>query len=70
MKDLMKSLLSADGDISSKRVTGIFLVIIYVLIFTSSYFVELSITQVGMADQMLYLGGILLGLGLGDKFGK
>lgn len=70
MRSFLKSLLSSKGEVSSKRFTGLFLIWFYVSIFISSYFVELSAQQVAMADQMLYLGGILLGLGLGDNFRK
>ena len=61
MKTFIKSMLSSKDDVSSKRVMGITCILIYFCIFVSAYFIELSISQVGMANMILGTGTVLLG---------
>jgi hypothetical protein len=70
MKEFIKEMVSDKDNISSKRVLGIFSILLYYSIFLSTYFVELSASQIIMANQILYLGGALLGLGIIEKFKK
>lgn len=68
MKEFIKAMLSSNDNVSSKRVLGMLLILNYCATFVTTYWVELSATQVAMANNMLMTGGALLGLGIIDKF--
>ncbi len=70
MKEFIKSMLSVDDNVSSKRVLGMLLILNYIGAFISSYFIELSIITINMANNMLMVGAGLLGLGILDKLTK
>lgn len=67
MKEFIKSMLSANDNVSSKRVLGMLLILWYSMAYASTYWVQLSELQLGMANNMLYFGAGLLGLGILDK---
>jgi hypothetical protein len=70
MNSFIKDMLSSGDNISSKRVMGMISIIIYYMIYASTYWVDLTEIQVNMADNILYFGGLMLGLGLIDKMRK
>lgn len=70
MKEFIKEMVSNKDNISSKRVLGISAILLYFLIFAIGLFIDYSATQIAMANQILYIGGALLGLGIIEKLKK
>lgn len=70
MKEYIKTMLSSSDEVSSKRVGGIMCLIVYFLIFISSYFIILSEIQISMANGILYVGATLLGATAIEKIFK
>lgn len=60
-------MLSAENNVSSKRVTGVLCVLIYILFIVLNFFISLSETQLKLLDGLLWGGVVLLGVSLVEK---
>lgn len=67
MKDFLKKLFAVNDEVSSKRVIGTILILFYMAVFLTTYFTEMQEKYISMANNLLYVGGGLLGIGVFDK---
>jgi len=67
MKQFIKEMLSGSDDTSIKRVLAFLCYIWYYGIYATTYFGELSTTQIEMSNNIFYMGGALI---LGTMFEK
>lgn len=67
MKKFISEMLSSGDEVSSKRVVGVLLISIYLLIFVLAFFIEFKEVHINMANNMFMAGVGLLGLGFLDK---
>jgi hypothetical protein len=66
-KQFIIQMLSAGDNVSSKRVTGVLCVLIYILFIVLNFFISLSETQLKLLDGLLWGGVVLLGVSLVEK---
>lgn len=67
MKEFLLKMLSSEDEVSSKRVVGVLLISIYLLIFVLAFFINFKEVHINMANNMFMAGVGLLGLGFLDK---
>lgn len=68
MKQFLKSMLSPDGEVSSKRFMGLVVVFFVFVCFLLSLFVDFKNWQQAFLDKLLVSGLALMGLTALDKF--
>lgn len=68
MSEFIKNMLSNQDNISSKRITAIFLILIYVNITYLSIWKELSENTIHMADTVIYVAVLLFTGAVVEKF--
>lgn len=67
MNEFLRDMLSVGDNVSSKRVTGVLCVLIYILFIVLNFFISLSETQLKLLDGLLWGGVVLLGASLVEK---
>ena len=67
VKQFIIQMLSTGDNVSSKRVTGVLCVLIYILFIVLNFFISLSETQLKLLDGLLWGGVVLLGASLVEK---
>lgn len=70
MKEFIKNIVSNQDNISSKRITAMFLILVYVNITYISIWKELSENTIHLVDTIMWAGLILFTGTLIEKFKK
>jgi hypothetical protein len=70
-RTFIEKMLSADSDVSSKRIMGAFCIAVYVgIVIATIIGLEVSDVQVTLLNNLLYVGAGLLGVGVLEKRGE
>lgn len=70
MNKFIKEMLSNKDDISSKRLSGLFLILLFIIVVISSLFITLTEFTVDLVETALYASLALLGVASIEKLWK